>query len=69
MSATILQFPPRYRIAWDNGHTIGFVIDEETGDDWESRYLDEVNALMNQLRSYYSHIIFWRVSSDDPGEA
>ena len=59
MTATILKFPPRYRIAW---HFCGLdgLVQLESGKDWSTLDKDEAEWRLCQLRNKFAgRIIFW----------
>lgn len=59
MTAQILQFPPRYRIAWVFCGLEGYV-QLESGKDWTTRDKDEAEWRLTQLRNKFAgRIIFW----------
>lgn len=59
MTATILHFPTRYRIAWQFGEITGFVQLEEKKD-WSTRDIKEAEFRMQQLKNRLGgDFIFW----------
>ena len=64
MTATILQFPTRYRIAWQFGELDGLV-QFESGKEWSTLDKDEAEWRMTQLRNKFAgRIIFWLMENE-----
>lgn len=58
----LVHLPPRYRIAYKSDETEGYVVDEATGKDWDTRRINEAIGMMEQLREHFTAVMFWVTS-------
>ena len=65
MSATIHHLPPRYRVYYHiDDERQGYVVDEATGRDWDTRSIDCAVEMLEHLKLYFREITFWIVRGD-----
>lgn len=61
MSATVIQFPTVYRIAYSNGEQIGLV-EDSSGLAITFRRIEKAEAALHLLRAQHPSLFFWVTS-------